>query len=218
MLVQMGTRDGRVLFVDDAIARLREAMGSLRFSTRSQLRAARPASWRQCISGRDLGGRASILWLKLSRPRKMLRYALLLSGAAALVAPALPKVSTKLHSTDYAKTLYGVGPETSYWDPLGLADLGTEAPAGFAFLGHSLRSGGSSAAEAIAVPRYRGTWLGGWSQSGRTRELHYLDPSVLPTDAAHALFGWLRAGAYACEQPSWVARRGAVATEEPGEP
>ncbi|KAH8044514.1 chlorophyll A-B binding protein [Aureococcus anophagefferens] len=47
----------------------------------------------------------------------MLRYALLISGAAALVAPALPKVSTKLHSTDYAKTLYGVGPETSYWDP-----------------------------------------------------------------------------------------------------
>ena len=78
-----------------------------------------------------MGGRASILWLKLSRPRKMLRYALLLSGAAALVAPALPKVSTKLHSTDYAKTLYGVGPETSYWDPLGLADLGTDATVDF---------------------------------------------------------------------------------------
>ena len=28
-----------------------------------------------------------------------------------------------------------------------------------------------SAAEAIGVPRYRGNWLGGWAQSGRTREL-----------------------------------------------
>ena len=80
------------------------------------------------------------------------------------------------------------------------------APPGFAYLGHSLRSGGSSAAEAISVPRYRGNWLGGWAASSRTREVHYMDPSVLPTPAAFALFGWLRAGAYAAEAPVWEPR------------
>ena len=72
-----------------------------------------------------------------------------------------------------------------------------------AYLGHSLRSGGSSAAEAIGVPRFRGNWLGGWSQHSTTREVHYLDPSILPTPAAHALFGWLLAGAYTCDHPHW---------------
>ena len=72
-----------------------------------------------------------------------------------------------------------------------LAAHGVRAPEGFAYLGHSLRSGGSSAAEAIGVSRYLGNWLGGWSQTGRTRELHYLDPSIGPTPGAYALLGWL---------------------------
>ena len=79
----------------------------------------------------------------------------------------------------------------SSWVSVVLDELHIAAPAGFAYLGHSLRSGGSSAAEAIGVPRFRGNWLGGWSQAGRTRELHYLDPSILPTPAAYALLGWL---------------------------
>ena len=73
-------------------------------------------------------------------------------------------------------------------------------------LGHSLRSGGSSAAEAILVPRFRGNWLGGWSQSGRTRELHYLDPSVLPTTSAFQLFGWLLQGVYEAGASGWERR------------
>ena len=79
----------------------------------------------------------------------------------------------------------------SSWLSTVLDEQDIQAPSGFAYLGHSLRSGGSSAAEAIGVPRFRGTWLGGWSQTGRTREVHYLDPSVLPTPAAYALYGWL---------------------------
>ena len=70
-------------------------------------------------------------------------------------------------------------------------------------VGHSLRSGGSSAAEAILVPRFRGNWLGGWSQQGRTRELHYLDPSVTPSEGAYAFFGWLLVGAYGTEPGAW---------------
>ena len=39
---------------------------------------------------------------------------------------------------------------------------------------------------AAGISRFRGNWLGGWSQTGRTRELHYLDPSVRPTASAYA--------------------------------
>ncbi|EOD15595.1 Integrase [Emiliania huxleyi CCMP1516] len=75
------------------------------------------------------------------------------------------------------------------WVSETLDEEGVRAPAGFVYLGHSLRSGGSSAAEAIRVPRFRGNWLGGWSQNGRTRELHYMDPSVLPSPEAYELLG-----------------------------
>ena len=51
------------------------------------------------------------------------------------------------------------------WVALTLKEEGVSAPAGFAYLGHSLHSGGSSAAEAIKVSRFRGNWLGGWSQT-----------------------------------------------------
>ena len=86
------------------------------------------------------------------------------------------------------------------------------------YLGHSLRSGGSSAAEAIGVPRFRGNWLGGWSPSSRVREVHYLDPSVLPTPAAYALFGWLRAGVYSADAPVWVRAPGVTPRIDVGEP
>ena len=82
----------------------------------------------------------------------------------------------------------------STWVGWVLDGLSVRAPEGFAYQGHSLRSGGSSAAEAIGVSRYRGNWLGGWSQSGTTRERHYIDPSITPTPAAYALLGWLLDG------------------------
>jgi len=72
-----------------------------------------------------------------------------------------------------------------------LADVGAAAPPGFAYLGHSLRSGASSAAEAIKIPRARGDWLGGWAPGGNTRERHYIDPTVGPSPAAFRLLGWL---------------------------
>ena len=104
------------------------------------------------------------------------------------------------------------------WVSETLDEEGVRAPAGFVYLGHSLRSGGSSAAEAIRVPRFRGNWLGGWSQNGRTRELHYMDPSVLPSPEAYELLGWLLDGSYPALPPSWERRRGAADTAEPGEP
>ena len=104
------------------------------------------------------------------------------------------------------------------WVTTTLTEEGISAPAGFAYLGHSLRSGGSSAAEAIGVPRFRGNWLGGWSQSGKTRELHYMDPSVLPSRAAYGLLGWLLDGTYEAELPAWTQQRGAVDSTDVGEP
>jgi len=72
-----------------------------------------------------------------------------------------------------------------------LAAVEIATPSGFAYLGHSLRSGASSAAEAIKVPRARGDWLGGWAPGSATRDKHYIDPTVEPTPAAYRLLGWL---------------------------
>ena len=60
-----------------------------------------------------------------------LSVCLLAAPVAGLVAPTAPKASTRLHSSDYAKTLYGVGPETGYWDPLALAEIGTDLTVDF---------------------------------------------------------------------------------------
>ena len=103
----------------------------------------------------------------------------------------------------------------STWVTGVLDQLSIRAPAGFAYQGHSLRSGGSSAAEAIGVSRYRGNWLGGGSQSGTTRERHYIDPSITPTPAAYALLGWLLDGEYSCGQ---MERARGPLREDPGEP
>ena len=105
----------------------------------------------------------------------------------------------------------------SEWVHAVLEEHGIRAPTGFAYLGHSLRSGGSSAAEAIGVSRFRGNWLGGWSQQSNTRELHYIDPSVLPTPEAYSLFGWLLDGHYITSDPTAVALAHARDTADPGE-
>ena len=101
----------------------------------------------------------------------------------------------------------------SGWVATTLDELGVRAPVGFAYLGHSLRSGGSSAAEAVKVPRARGDWLGGWAAGSNTREVHYIDPTVGPTPAAYRLFGWLLNSHYEASLPTSVPdpRRAAAA-------
>ena len=79
----------------------------------------------------------------------------------------------------------------SAWVARTLGAYGIVAPQGFAYLGHSLRSGASSAIEAIRVPRARADWLGGWAPGTATRDKHYIDPTIGPTSAAYALFIWL---------------------------
>jgi hypothetical protein len=105
----------------------------------------------------------------------------------------------------------------SAWIAAALDAVGVHAPPGFTYLGHSLRSGGASAAEAIGVPAFRANWLGGWAPSSRVREQHYLDPSVLPSPEAHQLLGWLAQGAYETTMPSWTPTQSARDTDAPGE-
>ena len=60
--------------------------------------------------------------------------------------------------------------------------------------------------------------MGGWSQTGGTRELHYIDPSVGPTDGAYALMGWLLAGSFEAGHGAWRAAPGATDAADVGEP
>lgn len=106
----------------------------------------------------------------------------------------------------------------SAWVSESLTELGIVAPPGFVYLGHSLRSGGSSAAEAIGVSRFRGNWVGGWAQGGSTRETRYIDPSVTPSPAAYALFGWLLDGEFRATVGAWVRTESLRVTDDPGEP
>ena len=71
--------------------------------------------------------------------------------------------------------------------------------------------------EAIGVSRYRGNWIGGWSQSGRTRELHYLDPSIGPSDGAWVLLGLAGGGAVHRRPDGAGALRAPRHADEPGE-
>mmetsp|Transcript_44414 Transcript_44414/g.101821 ORF Transcript_44414/g.101821 Transcript_44414/m.101821 type:complete len:765 (-) Transcript_44414:36-2330(-) len=108
--------------------------------------------------------------------------------------------------------------DMSSWLHTQLRMVDVRAPPGFSYLGHSIRSGASSAAEAIGVSRFLGNWMGGWSQTGRTRELHYMDPSVRPCPAAFGFFGWMLDGRFEALPPTWEYRVGARPNDEPGEP
>ena len=53
----------------------------------------------------------------------------------------------------------------------------------------------------------RGVWRPSpWAQTSKTRELHYIDPSVPPTPAAFSLLGWLLDAAYDASAAVWRER------------
>jgi hypothetical protein len=66
------------------------------------------------------------------------------------------------------------------WLERALARCGVTAPVGFAYQGHSIRSGAVSAEAAIGVERHLYIWLGGWVRGSVTVERDYVDPTVLP--------------------------------------
>ncbi|KAL1530472.1 hypothetical protein AB1Y20_001374 [Prymnesium parvum] len=82
----------------------------------------------------------------------------------------------------------------SAWLEHALRELGIAAPAGLAYLGHSLRSGASSAAEAIRVSRFRGNWLGAWVGTEWEHSRASLHRSFFPGHARSILLVWLAPG------------------------
>ena len=87
------------------------------------------------------------------------------------------------------------------WVANALARVHVQAPPGFAYLGHSLRSMGASVCVAIDVERIIWCWLGGWVPGSTTPDVHYVDPTVLPTPAGYALYGWMLSRSYSTGEP-----------------
>ena len=160
----------------------------------------------------DFGADASFIWLRLTekgkrrlRVRRIVRLPLAqrqVEGAASV----LPRVArlARYYIALRAK-LAGGAPEFLFqlpgearpltrsmetWVAAALSRCKIKAPLGFAYQGHSLRSGGASAMAAIGVARHIYVWLGGWARGSSTVEKHYIDPTVLPSPAAYAFFGW----------------------------
>lgn len=178
----------------------------------------------------DHGITSSFIWLRLTEKMKRgraLRRVVRLPLAPLMVqghASALPRVAqlgrAYLQARAEAEWLEGGGasewlfqlpgerrPDTrsmESWVDAELAELGVRAPPGFAYRGHSIRSGAASAGSAIEVRRFILCWVGGWAPGSSTLERHYLDPSITPTPAAYAFFGWLLRGAYEMDDGAWV--------------
>ena len=79
----------------------------------------------------------------------------------------------------------------SGWLSAALQRTDVAAPPGFAYLGHSIRSLGASAMNAIGVVRTTLCWIGGWARGSDVPERHYIDPTFLPSPACYMLYGWL---------------------------
>lgn len=77
------------------------------------------------------------------------------------------------------------------WMESALQRLGVTPPEGHSYTSHSLRSGATSAANAIGVPTQQIKYLGHWSRTSDVLEGSYIDPTFRPSDAARFFFGWL---------------------------
>ena len=69
----------------------------------------------------------------------------------------------------------------------------------FAYQGPPLRSVGTSCMAAIGVPSHIYIWIGGWTASRSVVAKHYIDPTVLPSPAAYAFWGWALGRQYSAD-------------------
>lgn len=154
------------------------------------------------------------IWLRLTekgRKHKRMRRVIKLpldQEPVRGVASALPRIAELLQlfaaqkgaATEYFFQLEGEPrPLTRHmegWVSAALARVQVRAPPGFAYLGHSIRSMGASVSAAIKVERHIWMWMGGWAPGSSTPDVHYLDPTVLPSPAGYALYGWMLLQAY----------------------
>jgi hypothetical protein len=93
----------------------------------------------------------------------------------------LPWEAKRLVASDFDKFLQ-----------LSLKRRAIEAPAGFAYSGHSCRAGSLSEASALGVPIVRLRFVGGYAVGSRVPEDKYIDPTCPPSPAGAFFFGWLQ--------------------------
>lgn len=240
--VQLGTRDSRIPLPAPAVISILEdgespeaSLQTIRETLAVLLATLFAGRQDSCVSLRseDFGIDADFMWLRIAekgRKHLVLRRVIRLPLSQALVrgySSALPRVAVLASryltlraetglEAEYLLQIQGeprpVTQTFSSWLAAALARTGISAPPGFAYLGHSLRSLGASAMSAIGVDRHVVIWIGGWAPGGFTMDRHYLDPTMLPTPAAYALYGWALSRQYACGDPVVCA---AVALPDP---
>ena len=151
---------------------------------------------------RDFGVDSRFIWLRLTEKGKkghVVRRVLHLDLAAAGAASALPRVAALgQYYLDLRRSLLRDGqaepefllqipgetrPTTRHmeqWFAAELSAAGVQAPPGFAYLGHSIRSMAASAMAAIGVPRHVYIFVGGWARGSTVVDKHYIDPTFRP--------------------------------------
>ena len=106
------------------------------------------------------------------------------------------RVSAPFHDADSLFWSLGPGEQTleapivTKWLVKCAALVGWVAPSGEKWTGHSLRSGGASACQAIDVPLFYIMSFGVWKTMEAVQR--YLSAMILPSDAAWLFFGWMR--------------------------
>ena len=106
-----------------------------------------------------------------------------------LATPSYARGGSKLWALPGDSGRYDASLQTR-WLQDALAAVGRAAPAGYVYLSHSLRIGAASAAAAIDVPDHKIRFVGGWAP-GSTTIVIYVDPTVQPSAAGRAFFGYL---------------------------
>lgn len=82
----------------------------------------------------------------------------------------------------------------NFWMESALKRVNVTPPEGHSYTSHSLRSGATSAANAIGVPKQQIKYLGHWSRTSDVLDGSYIDPTFRPSVEAHFFFGWLLGG------------------------
>ena len=169
----------------------------------------------------DFGVDDRFIWLRLTEKGKkghVVRRVLHLDLAAAGADSALPRVAALARYylglrrallrdgqavPEFLLQLPGESRPTTrhmeQWFAAGLSEAGIQAPPGFAYQGHSIRSMAASAMAAIGVPRHVYIFVGGWARGSTVVDKHYIDPTFRPSPAAYSLYGWLLASAYSAD-------------------
>ena len=170
-----------------------------------------------CVALRseDVGVLDGFLWLRLSekgRKNTVTRRVIRIPTSPRQVRgvwSVIPRVASLLLAYIEVRTAHseGVVPDFFFqlpserarpttttmggWLATALQRSGISAPAGFAYLGHSLRSGGVSTMACMGISRPVYVWVGGWARGSSVVDRDYLDPTMLPSPDAYSIFGWL---------------------------